>query len=770
MANLLNFKFGLHGNLPTASSDSLGTVYITTDEQAMYVDLPKAAGSTEVNRVRIGDIIVLANATEAKPPFSVGFYYFVDENALMRWNGTAWKQINTTAQVEATVKALTKTVNDEIARSVAADNKHTADIAAANTAIAARVTTADFDTFKTANTSAIADAKKEGTEAKTAAATAQATAEAAGTAANNAMTQANKMLPKAGGQMSGAIDMNGKAVTNLPTPENGGDATNKTYVDNAKAAAIAKADEANTAAGNAMTRANAAYTLAETGNTAAGNAMARANDAHSLASEKTTMAEVEAKDYATKSQAQAMANAVLGDDKDTKDDVTVYGALAAAAAASAAAQNAQSTANSKVTMAQVEAKNYATKTEAQNMANAVLGTNNDASTANTVYGAKKAAAEALAKGTQGVNDAATAQAAANAAQGTANTAVTNAATAKNAADAAQKDATQALADAKAADDNANSRVLKTDFATFQSANSDAHDALDAKITTAKSTADKGVADAAKAQAQADKGVADAATALAKANEMLPKAGGTMTGAIAMSNKKITGLAAPTDNADAANKAYVDAAEAAAKADAATAKSTADSALAKANAALPKSGGTMTGAIAMGSNKITGLAGPSDNADAANKKYVDDAVKAGIATSDAMVYKGVIGSASALSAITTANKGDTYKISAAFTTGSGSSEKKYRVGDILINSGADGAAPTWDHITSGYEDDYLQKLAADTTNATVHLTDGVTNTATGSVGGIKFVGANTSNIVMSVTAGTGNNPVHTVTASMVWGEF
>ena len=44
------------------------------------------------------------------------------------------------------------------------------------------------------------------------------------------------------------------------------------------------------------------------------------------------------------------------------------------------------------------------------------------------------------------------------------------------------------------------------------------------------------------------------------------------------------------------------------------------------------------------------------------------------------------------------------------------------------------------------------------------------TATGSVSGIKFVGAETSNIVMSVTAGTGNNPVHTVTASMVWGEF
>lgn len=44
-----------------------------------------------------------------------------------------------------------------------------------------------------------------------------------------------------------------------------------------------------------------------------------------------------------------------------------------------------------------------------------------------------------------------------------------------------------------------------------------------------------------------------------------------------------------------------------------------------NGALQKSGGTMTGDIAMGSNAITGLATPTNNADAATKKYVDDAV-------------------------------------------------------------------------------------------------------------------------------------------------
>lgn len=46
--------------------------------------------------------------------------------------------------------------------------------------------------------------------------------------------------------------------------------------------------------------------------------------------------------------------------------------------------------------------------------------------------------------------------------------------------------------------------------------------------------------------------------------------------------------------------------------------------------LPLAGGTMTGAIAMGANKITGLAAGSSNTDAVNKKQLDDAI-AGIGT-------------------------------------------------------------------------------------------------------------------------------------------
>jgi len=115
----------------------------------------------------------------------------------------------------------------------------------------------------------------------------------------------------------------------------------------------------------------------------------------------------------------------------------------------------------------------------------------------------------------------------------------------------------------------------------------------------------------------------------------------MSGAIAMGTSKITGLGTPTANTtDAANTAYVDAAIttaitnvinsapgaldtldelAAALGDDANFASTVTTSIAT---KLPLAGGTMTGAIAMGTNKITGLGTPTVNTDAATKAYVD----------------------------------------------------------------------------------------------------------------------------------------------------
>jgi len=64
---------------------------------------------------------------------------------------------------------------------------------------------------------------------------------------------------------------------------------------------------------------------------------------------------------------------------------------------------------------------------------------------------------------------------------------------------------------------------------------------------------------------------------------------------------ITGLATPTNPSDAATKGYVDTADA---------------------LKLNLTGGTLSGALAMGTNKITGLGTPTADADAVTKAYVD----------------------------------------------------------------------------------------------------------------------------------------------------
>lgn len=98
---LLKFKKGLYSQLPTTHSE--GTVYITTDEKAMYVDI------SDSDRIRIGQIITLTKSDwQALPrPFSEDvFYYITDINALIRWNGTSWIQINSTDALKSRIESL----------------------------------------------------------------------------------------------------------------------------------------------------------------------------------------------------------------------------------------------------------------------------------------------------------------------------------------------------------------------------------------------------------------------------------------------------------------------------------------------------------------------------------------------------------------------------------------------------------------------------------------------------------------------------------------
>lgn len=110
--SMLNFKYGkFSGLFNTDGSNKLalneGTVYITTDEKAMYVDLNTG---TAVERIRLSQIVNIPTEDEwlaLKPPFSTeAFYYVVDANALLKYNGKEWVQINSVAALETAIGQL----------------------------------------------------------------------------------------------------------------------------------------------------------------------------------------------------------------------------------------------------------------------------------------------------------------------------------------------------------------------------------------------------------------------------------------------------------------------------------------------------------------------------------------------------------------------------------------------------------------------------------------------------------------------------------------
>jgi hypothetical protein len=108
-----------------------------------------------------------------------------------------------------------------------------------------------------------------------------------------------------------------------------------------------------------------------------------------------------------------------------------------------------------------------------------------------------------------------------------------------------------------------------------------------------------------------------------------------TASVALNNQKITGLGTPTANTtDAATTAYVDTSISNLIAGAPSTLNTLDEiAAALADTAnfsdtvVLKTGSTMSGALAMGTNKITGLGDPTNAQDAATKYYIDNTVLA-----------------------------------------------------------------------------------------------------------------------------------------------
>lgn len=104
MANeSLMFKKGLLQNLP--STKQAGTIYITTDERAMYVDI------SPTERIRLGDFIEVANESDLQnakyqPYSTTALYYVNSSNKLLKYTGTSnskasFTVINATKPIEA---------------------------------------------------------------------------------------------------------------------------------------------------------------------------------------------------------------------------------------------------------------------------------------------------------------------------------------------------------------------------------------------------------------------------------------------------------------------------------------------------------------------------------------------------------------------------------------------------------------------------------------------------------------------------------------------
>lgn len=94
------------------------------------------------------------------------------------------------------------------------------------------------------------------------------------------------------------------------------------------------------------------------------------------------------------------------------------------------------------------------------------------------------------------------------------------------------------------------------------------------------------------------------------------------------NHRIQNVSNPQDNTDAANKQYVDTAVSGVQTNIDTVSGTVDDIIDGTESLpyLPDNGGTLTGALNMGNNKITMGATPTNTTDVTNKGYVDGVVK------------------------------------------------------------------------------------------------------------------------------------------------
>ena len=109
MADMLQFLMGKYSGLATQGIKP-GTVYVTTDEEAMYVDIPAKDGAA-AKRIRLSDVIQVEDTAELMamaPNYSkTALYYVIKKNALMKYMGDdanpKWQQINSVEDVKTLI-------------------------------------------------------------------------------------------------------------------------------------------------------------------------------------------------------------------------------------------------------------------------------------------------------------------------------------------------------------------------------------------------------------------------------------------------------------------------------------------------------------------------------------------------------------------------------------------------------------------------------------------------------------------------------------------
>lgn len=147
---------------------------------------------------------------------------------------------------------------------------------------------------------------------------------------------------------------------------------------------------------------------------------------------------------------------------------------------------------------------------------------------------------------------------------------------------------------------------------------------------------------------------------------------------------------------------------------------------KADNAMPKSGGTFTGNVTLNADPTTALG-------AATKQYVDSKISDGIAASDAMVFKGTLGSNGTITALPTSGNviGDTYKVITATTIPAANSQTganvSAKVGDLVIC--IDETTPKWIVVPSGDETVTTVQIDNNTSNLTTSAKSGTIKVGT-----------------------------------------